>query len=46
MLLWLLVLALLLFAIGGGILVSKFLFFILIVAIVLALVGAFNRSTV
>jgi hypothetical protein len=46
MLLWILVLLLLLFAIGGGIVVSKFLFFLLIVAIVLALVGAFNRSTV
>lgn len=44
---WLLVFVLLLLAIGGGIAVSKFLFFVLIAAIVLALLGAFNgRSTV
>ena len=42
---WLLVLLLLLLALGGGVFVSKFLFFLLIVVLVLALVGAFNRST-
>jgi hypothetical protein len=36
-----------LIAIGGGIAISKLLFFILIAALVLALLGAFNgRSTV
>ena len=44
--LWFLVLVLLLLAIGGGIVVSKLLFFLLVVAIVLALFGAFGRSTV
>jgi hypothetical protein len=38
--LWFLVFLLLLFAIGGGILVSKFLFVILIVALLVALFGA------
>lgn len=42
--LWLLVLILLILAIGGGIALSKLLFLLLIVALVLALVGAFNRS--
>ena len=43
---WLLVLILALLAIGGGIALSKFLFLLLIVALVLALVGTFNRTTV
>ena len=43
---WLLVLILLILAIGGGIAVSKLLFALLIVALVLALFGAFNRSAV
>jgi fatty acid desaturase len=43
---WLLVLILLILAIGGGIALSKFLFLLLVVALVLALVGAFNRSAV
>jgi hypothetical protein len=43
---WLLVLILLILAIGGGIALSKFLFLFLVVALVLALIGAFNRSTV
>jgi hypothetical protein len=43
---WLLVLVLALIAIAGGVAVSKFLFFLLIGALVLALLGAFNgRST-
>jgi hypothetical protein len=44
--LWLLVLILLVFAIAGGIALSKFLFILLVVAVVLALFGAFGgRST-
>ncbi len=43
--LWLLVLLLVLFAVAGGVAVSKFIFLLLIVAVVLALLGAFNRST-
>jgi hypothetical protein len=43
---WLLVLILLILAIGGGVALSKFLFLLLLVALVLALVGALNRSTV
>jgi hypothetical protein len=43
---WLLVLVLLILAIGGGIALSKFLFLLLVVALVLALLGAFNRSPV
>lgn len=42
---WLLVLLLVLFAIGGGIAVSKLLFALLVVALVLALFGAFGRTT-
>jgi hypothetical protein len=41
---WLLVLVLLLFALGGGIFLSKFLFIVLIVALVVAVLG--RRSTV
>jgi hypothetical protein len=37
--LWLLVLVLLLFAVGGGIFLSKFLFIVLIVALVVAVFG-------
>jgi hypothetical protein len=43
---WLLVLILAILAIGGGIALSKFLFLLLVVALVLALVSAFNRSAV
>jgi hypothetical protein len=43
-LLWVLVALVLLFAIVGGIAISKFLFFILIVAAVLALIGLFTRT--
>jgi hypothetical protein len=43
-LLWALVALVLLFAIVGGIAISKFLFFILIVAAVLALIGLFTRT--
>jgi hypothetical protein len=46
MLLWILVLLFLLLAIGGGIIVSKILFFLLILAIVVAHMGAYNRSTI
>jgi hypothetical protein len=43
---WLLVLLVALLAVAGGVAVSKFLFFLLLVALVLALLGAFNgRST-
>ena len=40
-LLWLLVLLLIIFAIVGGVAVSNWLFVILVIAIILALVGAF-----
>jgi hypothetical protein len=40
---WLFVLLLLLFAIGGGIFLSKFLFVVLIVALIVAVLG--RRST-
>ena len=43
---WLLALIPLLLAIGGGIALSKVLFLLLIVALILALFGAFNRSAV
>jgi hypothetical protein len=43
-LLWILVALLLLFAIVGGVALSKFLFFILIVAAVVALIGFFART--
>jgi hypothetical protein len=43
---WLLVLLVALLAIGGGVAVSKFLFLLLLVALVLALLGAFGgRAT-
>ena len=38
-------LALLLFGIVGGIAISKFLFFLLLVAAVIFLIGLFTRST-
>jgi hypothetical protein len=41
---WILVLLLVLFAVLGGVAVSKFIFLLLIVALVLAVLGAFNRS--
>jgi hypothetical protein len=40
---WLIVLVLLLFAIGGGIFLSKFLFVLLVIALIVALLG--RRST-
>ncbi|HET8786633.1 MAG TPA: hypothetical protein VFM38_13425 [Candidatus Limnocylindrales bacterium] len=43
-LLWILVALLLLFAIVGGVAISKFLFFVLIVAGILALIGLFTRT--
>jgi hypothetical protein len=43
-LLWILVALLLLFAIVGGVAISKFLFFVLIVAALLALIGFFTRT--
>ena len=46
MLIWLLVLLLVILATGGGVALSKFLFLILVVALIVALVGVFNRSTV
>ena len=42
-LIWLLVLLLLVVAIGGGIAISKFLFILLVLAVIVALLGA--RST-
>ena len=42
---WVLVALLLLFAIVGGIAITKFLFFVLIVAALLALIGFFARRT-
>ena len=43
-LIWVLVALLLLFAIVGGVAISKFLFFVLIVAAVVALIGLFART--
>jgi hypothetical protein len=43
-LIWALAALLLLFAIVGGVAISKFLFFVLIVAGILALIGLFNRT--
>ena len=45
MLLWLLVIILAVLAIGGGVALSKFLFLLLIAALVLAIVGAFGGRT-
>ena len=42
---WLLVLLLLILAIGGGVALSKFSFLLLVVALVVALFGAFGRTT-
>jgi len=42
--LWLLVLLLVLFAVVGGIALTKFLFFILIAALLIGLIGAFARA--
>jgi hypothetical protein len=43
--LWLVVIILAVLAIGGGVALSKFLFLLLIAALVLALVGAFGGRT-
>ena len=43
-LIWVLVALLLLFAIVGGVAISKFLFLVLIVAALLALIGFFTRT--
>ena len=43
-LLWILVALLLLFAIVGGVALSKFLFLVLIVAAIVALIGFFTRT--
>ena len=43
--LWLLVIILAVLAIGGGVALSKFLFLLLIAALVLARVGAFGGRT-
>ena len=40
---WLIVLVLLLFAIGGGIFLSKFLFVVLVIALIVAVLG--RRTT-
>jgi hypothetical protein len=42
--LWLLVLLLVLFAVVGGLALTKFLFFILVAALLLGLIGAFARA--
>jgi hypothetical protein len=42
MLLWLLVLALIIFAVAGGIALTKFLWLVLIVALVLAAIALFS----
>jgi hypothetical protein len=42
---WFLVLLLVLFAVAGGVALSKFVFLLLVVAAVLALLGVFGRST-
>jgi hypothetical protein len=44
--LWLLVLLLVLFAIIGGVALSKFVFLLLVVALVVAIVSVATRSTV
>ena len=44
LLIWVLVALLLLFAIVGGVAITKFLFFLLIVAGILALIGLFRRT--
>jgi hypothetical protein len=44
LLLWVFVAVLLLFAIVGGVAITKFLFFLLIVAGILALIGLFSRT--
>ena len=43
--LWLLMIILAVLAIGGGVALSKFLFLLLIAALVVALVGAFGGRT-
>jgi hypothetical protein len=43
--LWLLVLLLILFALVGGVAVSKFIFLLLVVALIVALSSLFSRST-
>ena len=43
-LLWVLVALLLLFGIIGGVAITKFLFFVLIAAALLALIGFFSRT--
>jgi hypothetical protein len=42
--LWLIVALLLLFAIVGGLAITKFLFFVLVVAALVALIGLFTRT--
>jgi len=44
--LWLLVLLLILFAVVGGIALSKFIFLLLVVALIVAVFSMFSRSTV
>jgi hypothetical protein len=44
--LWLLAALLVLFAIVGGVAVTKFLFLVLIIAALVALIGLFTRRTV
>jgi hypothetical protein len=41
---WALILLLIVLAVAGGIAVSKFLFVVLVAALILALFGAFNRG--
>lgn len=47
MLLWILVIALIIFAVAGGVAVSHFLWLVLIVALIVAIIAALSgRSTV
>jgi hypothetical protein len=43
-LIWVLVLLLVLFAVIGGVAITKFLFFVLVAAALLALIGFFTRT--
>jgi len=45
MLLWLLVIALIIFAVAGGVAVSHFLWLVLIVALIVAIVAALSGRT-
>jgi len=46
MLLWILVIALIIFAVAGGVAVSNFLWLVLIVALIVAIIAALSGRTV